>query len=820
MINTSAKYKQELIKGNRNYVAKVEITLADNTPLTLTNENIWEQGIVISQAISSDDSFDVGSAIVGSLKVVIDNINGSYNTYDFMNAHLTLWLGVENDTDLGGNQIFYRIGFYVVDDTEYNGSLITLSCLDNMTWFDVPFSKVNFPTTSNTTAGQLVTAICSYVGVALGTTQFPNYTTTIYRQSLLNLAENDYNCREILQFVAQKCCCYCKINTAGQLVLKWHDKQAIIGIHNYDGGSFSTHTTPYSDGDEVDGMLFNPWNQGVEYNGGLFTDLQNNVWLSQNFDIRVSTDDITVTGCVIRSTLGQEDDHYDVIWVDSTLESTKPRYALVIENNPLILKAEAENIANTVGNTLAYLPIRGFESRSLSDFSYETGDMATIVDFRGNFYYTWLTHFTFTINNSETFGCGVQSIRNRNESRFSTAVQTMLNADKVLSDYDKAVKAMNELAANAIGYREYYYPSEATALDSRVTYRYNGTTIDTTIPSKPKFPNSTVVFKIAGDGVFVSRSKDSQGYPVFDNGYDANSGTAILNLLYAQGLNAQWIKAGTIDTARLNVSGIVNGINSGSTTINGGKISTDSITASQIAANAISTSELAANAVTAAKINVSSLSAISADMGTLAAGSITGGTITGTTSITSYRDNNTSYGYTQISGGNCKIYADANNFFEVRAKDYNSRYVTLGPEITVNDGDSSFRSQHNLKYLGWAVEDAYNEHSSDRKLKKKIKDIPVKKSRDLILGARPRYYEFKKGFEGGVRSGFVAQELRESLNNIGDKSAIERESIRREGEREVIYEDFIAHLVNTTKDLYKQVNNLKTELAELKARIK
>ena len=111
----------------------------------------------------------------------------------------------------------------------------------------------------------------------------------------------------------------------------------------------------------------------------------------------------------------------------------------------------------------------------------------------------------------------------------------------------------------------------------------------------------------------------------------------------------------------------------------------------------------------------------------------------------------------------------------------------------------------------------YTAHSSDKKLKKKIKDIPVKKSRELILGARPRYYEFKKSIENGVRSGFVAQELRESLDAIGDTTAIERESIRREGEREVIYEDFIAHLVNTTQDLYKQVDELKKELAELKA---
>lgn len=869
MINTSAKYKQELIKGNRNYVAKVEITLVDNTILTLANENIWEQGIVISQAISSDDSFDVGSAIVGSLKVVIDNISGSYNTYDFMNAHLTLWLGVENDTDLGGNQIFYRIGFYVVDDTEYNGSLITLSCLDNMTWFDVPFSKVNFPTTSNTTAGQLVTAICSYVGVTLGTTQFPNYTTTIYRQSLLNLAENDYNCREILQFVAQKCCCYCKINTVGQLVLTWHDKQAIIGIHNYDGGSFSTHTTPYSDGDEVDGMLFNPWNQGVKYDGGQFTDLQNNVWLSQNFDIRVSTDDITVTGCVIRSTLGQEDDHYDVIWVDSTLESTKPRYALVIENNPLILKAEAGNIANTVGNTLAYLPIRGFESHSLSDFSYETGDMATIVDFRGNVYYTWLTHFTFTINNSETFGCGVQSIRNRNESRFSTAVQTMLNADKVLSDYDKAVKAMNELAANAIGYKEYYYPSEATALDSRVTYRYNGSTIDTTIPSKPKFPNSTVVFQIAGDGVFVSRSKDSQGYPVFDNGYDANSGTAILNLLYAQGISCSVVKSGRLSLGGSNQSIYKNGelyvydsnnaevghwtrdgisVKTGTITLGNKTSLTDNNTGVYIGSSGIALGVNPTFKVTDAGeltakrgyigngANGWTIQDTSIYNGCSAIDSNNSGTYVGTngfcnksgTNVVTITDGGISANHGSIGGfditadalgdklgsSNCVGMKSGDKLFAWNPSGYtyikwDEIYKKNGHIIVENGGDELSITHENI-YCDAHGNVAWE--GSDRKLKKNIKNLTLEEAQNLIYSVRPRKYEFKS--EKGQRYGFIAQELRDILE---DNSGIEFECNEI---KNIHYSDFIAPLCLIVNDQQKEIDLLKQEVADLKARVK
>ena len=852
MISTSTKYKQELIAGNRNYVAKVEMTLADNTPLTLTNEHIWEQGIVISQAISSDDTFDIGSAIVGSLKVVIDNISGAYNAYDFFNARLTLWLGVENDTDLGGNQIYYRIGFYVVDDTSYNGSLITLDCLDNMTWFDVPFSKVNFPTTANTTAGQLVSAICSYVGVTLGTVSFPNYATTIYKQSLLNLTENDYNCREIIQFVAQKCCCYCKINTAGELVLKWHDKQEIIGTQGYDGGTFSTNTTPYSDGDAVDGMLFNPWNQGAEFNGGLFTDLQNSVWLSNNFDINVSTEEIVFTGCVIRSSLGEEDSHYDVIWVDSTCEQTHPRYALVIENNPLILKAEAGNIANTVGNTLAYLPVRAFESRSLSDFSYETGDMATIVDFRGNVYHTWITRFSFTINNSESFGCGVQSIRKRNESRFSSAVQTLLNAEKVLSDYDKAVKAMNELAQEAIGYREYYYPSEATALDSRVTYRYNGTTIDTTNPAKPKFPNSTVVFKISGDGVFISRSKDSQGYPIYDNGYDANSGTAILDLIYAIGIKCNWIHAGTLKLGGYNnANGLLQMLNASNQEI--GKWDKDGISINsgsiKLTKQSLSDSNnglyLGSDGIAlgaSSKFKVTNTGAVSAGDLSITGGSIkltkqslgdaNNGLYLGTDGIAlgaSSKFKVTNTGALTASDGSIggfKITSDAlgdalgsTNCVGMKSGDklfawnpsgyayikWDEIYKKNGHIVVENAGDELTITHENIHC------DAHGNVSwqgSDRKLKKNIKDLTLKEAWNLIKSVRPRKYKFKK--ENGERYGFIAQELREVLP---DKSGIEYEykSIHN-----INYSDFIAPLCKIVNDQQRQIDELREELNQLK----
>ena len=532
MISTSTKYKQQLIAGNRRYVAKVNLTLADNTTLLLTNEELWEQGVVISNGISDESSFEIGSAIIGSLTLIIDNIKGNYNSYDFLNARAVLWLGVEGDTDLNDDQVYYRIGFYVVDNTSYNGSLITLNCLDNMTWFDVPFSAVA-GITYPCTAGELVADICAHVGVTLGVAHFQNYTMTIPAEP-----DGEYNCREILSYVAQKCCCYCKINTAGQLILSWYDKTAITGLTGYDGGTYNTNTTPYSDGDAVDGGSF--MSGGDNADGGTFTALQQGVWLTNNFDMSVDTDDIVVTGCRVRSTSGE--DTYDELWTDALLELDHPRYVLVIENNPFITSTDAAATASTIGNILAGLPIRGFSSRSLSDFSYETGDMATIIDFRGNLYHTWLTNLTFTIGNSETFSCGVESLKERNETRFSESAKTLAeaqqNANKLLTDYDQAVQDMNELAQNALGYNKYVNASNGT----EITWLYNGSTIDTTTPSSPTFTGSTVVFKISGDGVFISHD----GGLTYDQGYDANSGTAILSLLYAIGISCDWVRTGSL----------------------------------------------------------------------------------------------------------------------------------------------------------------------------------------------------------------------------------------------------------------------------------
>ena len=884
MIPVSIDYKRQLIAGNRNYLIKADVWLADNATnvpdFTLTNEEIWDNGITIDQAISDDSSFTIGAAIVGSLQVVINNINSDFSQYDFYDAKITLYLGVTGDVDEHDVQRYYRIGFYVVDEPSYNGSLITLNCLDNMTWFDVPFENI---TTTNTTAGQLVQNICSHVGVLLGTPQFPNYAQAIDVE-----LDQKLNCREVLQYVAQMCCCYCKMTTAGKLALKWYNKQEIIGITDYDGGTYNTNTTPYSDGCNLDGGHFNPWD-GDSADGGTFADLMNSAFLSQNFEISVSTDDVVVTGCRVRNTTSN-DDAYDYIWVDPNLEppiGTHERYVLVIENNPFITSENANDIATNVGSILAGLPVRGFSSSSLSDFSYETGDMVTVIDFRGNRYYTWITHFTFTTNNSETFSCGVESFRKRSEERLSDSVKTLAeannNASTLVTEYDAAVSAMNDLAQEAIGYNKY----ETNINGATVTWLYNGSSIDTTDPSNPTFTGSSVVFKISGDGVFVSHD----GGINYDNGYDANSGTAILSLLYAVGISCDWLKTGTITLGGYNNmdgklvayanSTLSSGSYSGTTisipigysqvqkagntlvdiTISNissavdykGKYrlyhTTDGSTFNKIEESYISEGitrvatplEIVNNPSNYYVLYVEEQSPFTAtfdyavginkivttiDRNGIAttngsfSGNISGSAISGSSF---YLENggdivDISSGRIKTQGTWIQLCKSLTNVDDqhLALGHQNSAYISHSPDYQRTVGSK------------WLIQAAYeSSQGSDKRLKKKIKTIAPQLSKDLITQARPVSFYYKEDdkeaeeMKRGKSYGVIAQEIRKVLDDLGETDAYLEHSMHEGNDyRAVEYKEFIPHLINYAQDLQKQIDDLKQELADLKARVK
>ena len=218
MKSTTPTFKQIMASGNaRDYLVKIDLTLADETELELTEADIWDGSFSIDMASSGTSSFDIGTAVIGQCKFSLNNFDERFNQYDFFNATATVWIKLVGDTQ------YYRMGFFTVDEPTYANALISLVLLDNMWKFDVPLSEVNI--TFPTTAQSAVNSICSYCGVILNTQQFHGYNFTISEAP-----KDDMNCREFLQYVAMIGCNFCVIDDTGALNLKWYQQTDVANF--------------------------------------------------------------------------------------------------------------------------------------------------------------------------------------------------------------------------------------------------------------------------------------------------------------------------------------------------------------------------------------------------------------------------------------------------------------------------------------------------------------------------------------------------------------------------------------------------------------
>ena len=128
MISVSNAFRAALNDDQRNYLLYADITLKNGRTLNLRNEHFWNGGFSINTAVSSDSSFDIGAAIIGKASLILNNIYGDFDGYNFADSDVVLYVGL----NLNGTIEKLRKGTFIVDEATYNGSLITLSCLDNL----------------------------------------------------------------------------------------------------------------------------------------------------------------------------------------------------------------------------------------------------------------------------------------------------------------------------------------------------------------------------------------------------------------------------------------------------------------------------------------------------------------------------------------------------------------------------------------------------------------------------------------------------------------------------------------------------------------
>lgn len=246
--------------------------------------------------------------------------------------------------------------------------------------------------------------------------------------------------------------------------------------------------------------------------------------LSAVSDVQVDTDPVVITG--IKYTEGD----------DSYLYGTEG-YVLELKENQL-LSGNAEDGVKRIGQILNGFEIMPF-SLSHPPMGYITfGDTVHFKDNRGIEHTTYATDVEFKFADSLELACDAKSVEEQG-AEFPGGGQSQIivehvnkAVDKKMTAYDIKLKQANELAANCLG----FWYTEVTLEDgSVITYRHN----------KPKLEESKIVYKNAAEGSFVTNDYQGTDEATTQAGkwkaaFDSN-GDAVLNILYAIGIQAGWI---------------------------------------------------------------------------------------------------------------------------------------------------------------------------------------------------------------------------------------------------------------------------------------
>ena len=517
MLNISNQFKNELYDDNRNYLCYADITLVDGTVLNLKDKDIWTDSFSIEDAVSGTSSFDIGAAIINKLTLSINNIYEEYSEYDFTGAVVVPYIGLELSD---GRIEKIRKGVFTVDEASYDGSIITLSCLDNMYKLDFAYSEssLSYPAT----LGEIVRDICFVCGVTLLTTTFFNSSYVVRNRP----DDQALTCRQVLSWAAQIACSWVRCDTYGRFRLDWYDLSVFENPGGLNGGVFD-EGDPYKSGDTAFGGTFKPWTTGDDFHGGSFKELNSYHHVYSMSAMQICTDDVVITGLKVTESFEETDTDK----VQSFLFGVEG-YVIAVEGNDLIQNGMAETVAKSVGGRIVGMRFRPFDVSALNDPSMEAGDPVIVTDRKERSYQSYITSTTFKVGNYQQVQCSAETPSRNNVQRFSEATRNIVKAKweaaKKISDYDKVMQMLTNLITQSFGV---FKTEEKLEDGSTIFYLHD----------KPNINESVTIWKMTADAFAVT----TDGGKTWNAGMDSQ-GNVVVNVLSAIGINAEWINTGEL----------------------------------------------------------------------------------------------------------------------------------------------------------------------------------------------------------------------------------------------------------------------------------
>nr|DAW76097.1 MAG TPA: hypothetical protein [Bacteriophage sp.] len=517
MLNVSAKWQRAVMLDNDiNVNCFADIVTTNGEKIPVSDSELWANGFEVNDSTSSNGTFTIGALIAGKLKIKLNNIYEDYSKYDFDKASVTAYVS-KSFSD--GTSEKLKIGEYRVSETSYDGSLITLTCLDNINNFNREYdSNLSYPTT----AYEVVRDACIKCDVPFTMARFDNSDYTINEIPSDN---QKLTYGQVIAYILQLSGLWGKCGHDGELLIGWYDMSQ-FDSQGYDGGTFSTKTTPYSDGDTLNGGNFTDYSSGDSVDGGTFTEARSYHNIYTQKDLNVATDDVVITGVKVTVT-SKEDKAKDV-----NALAGKEGYVVSISDNPFISADKAQTVANYIFKKIGGMRFRPLDATLLSNPLIESGDVALVTDRKQNTYSCFISNRTFTVGSGTKISCDAENASRNSADKFSNETKVIVQARKVaqaqLSVYDKQMQLLTQLMSQSLG----LFKTEQVQEDGSIIYIMH---------NKADLNSSNIQWKMTANGMAVS----SDYGKTWNAGVDKD-GNAIFNIMSAIGINFDWAHGGTL----------------------------------------------------------------------------------------------------------------------------------------------------------------------------------------------------------------------------------------------------------------------------------
>lgn len=547
MINVSNAFREKLEAGEPVRMM-VDITFPDGTKKTI-NEDIMNGDNGFSDCAESS-SFPVGATICKTLTLSINNDQEQWKNYNFYGAKIHAYLKLQTSyaapesvstlldesynpildstgdpiiaTQAATKDIIETIdkGVYTVTTPEQYSDIINVTALDDM-------YKANKAYTSGLKLPQslinLIRDACGTIGIGMNLTMG-------HGDIIIRKIPDSMTFRQLFGYAAMIESSNARIDYSGNLrFLKWDfGKMESDNAATVDADGF-IHFGDANPSIDTDSFVSLPgWTINAEgfldLTSGPGSDVQR--LMAYANPPALSSDDIVITG--IRLKNGETDNNTDT---DYSGMYGEEGYVLELENE-LIDTDQLQTVANIIGEQIVGARFRNLEGDLVYNPLVEFGDMVYTYDRLGNKYLTPLTDVSGNVGGLTTVKTQADDPIRGSSDFYGNSTKAIVAArqmvQKETSAREEAIRRLAETLNSSSGL---YMTQEPQQDGSIIYYMHN----------KATMAESNIIWKLTAEALAVS----IDGGKTYPYGF-AVTGELITRLLYAEGINADYINAGTL----------------------------------------------------------------------------------------------------------------------------------------------------------------------------------------------------------------------------------------------------------------------------------